>query len=78
MKRTNNNDAMNEHNRMVVALLNSQLGISKQQLDALSQKSYTDAEVLAALGLDEEGTNKYIKESTASKSVLESINQGWR
>ena len=78
MRRTNNNDAMNEHNRMVVALLNSQLGVSKQQLDVLSQKSYTDAEALAALGLGEEGQKRYIQESTASKAVLESINKGWR
>ena len=77
MRRTNNNDAMNEHNRMIVGLLNSQLGVSKQQLDALTQKSYTDAEALAALGLDEEGQKRYIQESTASKSVMESINKGW-
>lgn len=78
MKRTNNNDALNEHNRMIVGLLNSQLGISKQQLDVLSQKSYSDAEVLAALDLDEEGQARYIKESMAAKSTMESINKGWR
>ena len=42
MKRTNNNDTIEKHNQMIVGLLQSQLGVSKEQLDVLSQKTYED------------------------------------
>lgn len=78
MKRTNNNDAMNEHNRMVVGLLNSQLGISKQQLDVLMQSTYSDIEAMDAANLPEAIKENYKYTANAVKATLDSANQGWR
>ena len=77
MKRTNNNDTIEKHNQMIVGLLQSQLGVSKEQLDVLSQKTYEDAEALAALGVDEATQQKYIQEATVSKAAMNSITNGW-
>lgn len=77
MKRTNNNEVLNDHNKMIVGLLKSQLGVSKDQLDLLSQQTYSDVDALAALGLNEEGQKRYINEATASKAAVSSINEGW-
>lgn len=77
MKRTNNNDIINEHNKTIVGIMKAQLGVSKEQLDVLSQKAYTGADALAALGADEEIQNKYIQESTIATSALSSINSSW-
>lgn len=77
MKRTNNNDIINEHNKTIVGIMKAQLGVSKEQLDALSQKAYTGADALAALGADEKIQNKYIQESTIATSALSSINSSW-
>lgn len=77
MKRTNNNDTIEKHNQMIVGLLQSQLGVSKEQLDVLSQKTYEDADALAALGVDEATQQKYIQEATASKAAMDSITNGW-
>lgn len=77
LKRTNNNDAINEHNRMVVGLLNSQLGVSKEQLDALTQTTYSDMEAMRAAGVGEEAIENYKTSSNVTKTALESINKGW-
>lgn len=77
MKRTNNNDTIEKHNQMIVGLLQSQLGVSKEQLDVLSQKTYEDAEALAMLGVDQATQEKYIQEATASKAAMDSIAAGW-
>lgn len=77
LKRTNNNEVLNDHNKMIVGLLKSQLGVSKDQLDLLSKQTYSDVDALAALGLDEEGQQRYIDEATASKTAVSSINEGW-
>ena len=77
MKRTNNNDVIEKHNQMIVGLLQSQLGVSKEQLDVLSQKTYEDADALAALGVDQATQQRYIQEATASKAAMDSITNGW-
>ena len=51
MKRTNNNDTIEKHNQTIVGLLKSDLGISKEQLDALSQIAYGSAEDKSAIGM---------------------------
>lgn len=77
MKLTNNNEVLNDHNRMIVGILKSQLGVSKEQLDVLSKQTYSDADALAALGVDQATQNRYIKEASVSKSALSSINESW-
>lgn len=78
MKRTNNNDALNEYNQRIVGILNSIEGISKDQLDALSKTNYDTADALAALGLDETGQKKFLNESSAIEAVLTDQNSAWR
>lgn len=77
MKLTNNNDALAKHNKTVVGLLKSQLGVSKDQLDQMSQQTYDAADALAALGADSNTTEKYINESTYTTAALDSIQSGF-
>jgi len=78
MKRTNNNDALNEYNQTIVGILNSIEGISKDQLDALSKTNYDTADALAALGLDKTGQKRFLKQSEAVGAVLTDVNSTWR
>lgn len=77
MKQTNNNEALEEHNQRIVGLLKSQLGVSKEQLDALSQQNYTAVEALTALGKDQETIDRYLDESGAVTGALSSINESY-
>ena len=77
MKRTNNNDAITEHNKTIVGILKSIDGVSKEQLNALTQVNYGTADALAALGLDEEGQAKFLRESTSAEAALSSQNEAW-
>lgn len=77
MKQTNNNEALEEHNQRIVGLLKSQLGVSKEQLDVLSQQNYTAAEALTALGKDQDTIDRYLDESGAVTGALSSINESY-
>ena len=77
MKQTNNNEALEEHNQRIVGLLKSQLGVSKEQLDALSQQNYTAVEALTALGKDQDTIDRYLDESGAVTGALSSINESY-
>ena len=77
MKRTNNNDAITEHNKTIVGILKSIDGVSKEQLNALTQVNYGTADALAALGLDEEGQAKFLRESASAEAALSSQNEAW-
>ena len=77
MKQTNNNEALEEHNQRIVGLLKSQLGVSKEQLDVLSQQNYTAAEALTALGKDKDTIDRYLDESGAVTGALSSINESY-
>lgn len=54
MKRTNNTEMLEKHNQTIVGLLKSELGVSKEQLDALAQIAYGSVEDKAALGMSKE------------------------
>ena len=77
MKQTNNTEALEEHNQRIVGLLKSQLGVSKEQLDVLSQQNYTAAEALTALGKDQDTIDRYLDESGAVTGALSSINESY-
>lgn len=52
MKLTNNNELLTKHNQTIVGILKSQLGVSKEQLDALSVVAYGANDSKAALGMN--------------------------
>lgn len=72
MKRTNNNEALEKNNKTIVGLMKSQLGVSKDQLDALSKIAYTSANDLSAIGMSDEAQAAYIPTTQASGAVLSS------
>lgn len=65
MKRTNNNDILEKHNQTIVGLLKSELGVSKEQLDALSQIAYGSVEDKSAIGM----TDSAIKAQTSAMEI---------
>lgn len=87
MKRTNNNEVLNKQNQTIVGILKSELGVSKEQLDALSQIAYGSTEDKAAIGMtstaiDAQNTAMQavgavlsdMYGDTASKSIMQSMN----
>lgn len=76
MRNTNSYDMLDKHNKVIAGLLKAQLGVSKEQLDQMSQTVYSDADVIAALGGNAE---EYTKNSLAAGSVIDSITgtTGW-
>lgn len=73
MKRTNDYDMLDEHNKVITSLLKSQLGVSKEQLDALSQVAYGGMEDKAALGMSSEAIQAQAEASSAMGAVLTSM-----
>ena len=65
---------LDKHNRTITSLLKSQLGVSKEQLDALSQIAYTTVDDLAAIGMSQQAQEAFTKTNIASGAVLSSMN----
>lgn len=74
MKRTNDYEMLDKHNRTITSLLKSQLGVSKEQLDALSQIAYTTVDDLAAIGMSQQAQEAFTRTNIASGAVLSSMN----
>ena len=76
MKNTNDYDMLDKHNKTIAGLLKAQLGVSKEQLDKMSQTVYSDAEVIAALGGN---ADAYTRNSLAAGAVIDSVagTSGW-
>ena len=88
MKRTNNNEVLAKHNQTIVGLLKSELGVSKEQLDALSQIAYGSVEDKSALGMSTDAIDAQTEAmeiigaslssmfgDATSKKIMESFNQ---
>lgn len=73
MKLTNNNDALNNYNKTIVGLLKSDLGVSKEQLDALTQMATADQDKLLASGMSADTYAKYIEQYDTTGAVLKSM-----
>lgn len=73
MKLTNNNEAMSNYNKTIVGILKSDLGISKQQLDQLTQMATADQDALMASGMSAETYEKYLKQYDTAGAVLTSM-----
>lgn len=89
MKLTNNTDIINKHNRTVVGLLKSELGVSTDQLDALSDIAYGSADDKLSLGMTSSAvdaqnqalqvasaalTNMYGDNGDTAKAILNAFN----
>lgn len=70
MKRTNDYSSLQNHNKTVVALLRSQLGISKDQLSELAKIAYTSVTDLAASGMSAEAQQAYIDMSQVAGTAM--------
>lgn len=70
MKRTNNNDALNEHNKVVAGLLASSLDVSKEQLDALTKIAYQAEADLKALNMSDAAYANYEKANEVMGAAL--------
>lgn len=73
MKRTNTYDMLDKHNQTIVGLLNSGLGVSKDQLDALSQIAYSDNDSKLALGMSSEAVQAQDEALTSVTAALTPI-----
>ena len=66
MKRTNNFDELNNHNKTVVGLLKAELGVSREQLDKLAELTYKGSDSKLAIGMTQEAVS-------AQSSALETV-----
>ena len=73
MKKTNTYDMLDKHNQTIVGLLNSGLGVSKDQLDALSQIAYSDNDSKLALGMSSEAVQAQDEALTSVTAALTPI-----
>lgn len=73
MKRTNDYDMLDEHNKIITGLLQSQLGVSKEQLDALSVVAYGGMADKSALGMSSDAVQAQAQASSAMGAVLTSM-----
>ena len=73
MKRTNDYDMLDEHNKTITGLLKSQLGVSKEQLDALSEIAYGGMEDKSALGMSTDAIQAQAEASTVMGAVLSNM-----
>lgn len=73
MKKTNTYDMLDKHNQTIVGLLNSGLGVSKDQLDVLSQIAYSDNDSKLALGMSSEAVQAQDEALTSVTAALTPI-----
>ena len=72
MKLTDNSTALSNHNKTIVGLLKSDLGVSREQLDALTQMAASDQDSLMASGMSADTYAKYLDQYTTIGAVLSS------
>ena len=72
MKNTNSYDMLDEHNKTIVGLLTSQLGVSRDQLDELTQMALNDLDALDAININSDVLDKYREGYTVTGAALRS------
>lgn len=73
MKRSNNPEIIANHNKTVVGLLKSQLGVSKDQLDKLSKIAYESTDSKAAIGMSPEAITAQSEALVTSGNALSAL-----
>lgn len=85
-RRTNNNDLLNQVNNTIATLLNTEIGLSKEQLNVLVQQSADSANMLSYLGNGQAYTqmlngSAYLEKNygqgagTAAQAILQDLEQ---
>lgn len=72
MKRTNDYTMLDKHNKTIVGLLNAQLGVSKESLDAMTQINTNTANTLYDMGYSTEQVQRFEQDTTAMGAALTS------
>ena len=72
MKRTNDYTMLDKHNKTIVGLLNAQLGVSKESLDAMTQINTNTANTLYDMGYSAEQVQRFEQDTTAMGAALTS------
>lgn len=70
MKRTNDYTMLDKHNKTIVGLLNAQLGVSKESLDAMSQINTNTANTLYDMGYSTDQVQRFEQDTTAMGAAL--------
>ena len=70
MKRTNDYDMLDKHNKTIVGILKSNLGISAEQLDALTTIAYSSNETMSAIGMSKETISAVNQASLTGAATL--------
>jgi murein DD-endopeptidase MepM/ murein hydrolase activator NlpD len=73
MKLTNNSDTISKYNRTMVGLMKSQLGLSADQLSALSEIAYGSTEDKLALGMTADAVEAQNEALSIGGSALEAM-----
>ena len=73
IKRTNDYDMLDDHNKTITSILQAQLGVSREQLDVISQSALSNVDALAGLGLSPEVQGNFIDTYTKSQAALTSL-----
>lgn len=72
MKRTNDYTMLDKHNKTIVGLLNAQLGVSKESLDAMTQINTNTANTLYDMGYSTDQVQRFEQDTTAMGAALTS------
>lgn len=70
MKRTNDYDMLDEHNKTITGILQAQLGVSREQLDIMSQEALASMDALAAAGVSPEAQETFRNQYVAMEASL--------
>lgn len=70
MKRTNDYDMLDEHNKTITGILQAQLGVSREQLDIMSQEALANMDALAAAGVSAEVQGTFRNQYVAMEAAL--------
>ena len=73
MKRTNDYTMLDKHNKTIVGLLNAQLGVSKEQLDTMTQTALDTTDKLYAMGYSSDSLEKLQRDTLVMSSALSSV-----
>lgn len=76
MKRTNDYDMLDEHNKVITGLLKAQLGVSKEQLDRITQALFSENETMSAIGMSSDAIKAVNTAGLIGASVLSGKNIG--
>lgn len=77
MKRSGDNDLSNKWNKIIVGLLNSQLNLSKEELDNLTKSNLELGDQLYSMGMSNDVVNSFVEDNMAvTGSISSALGEG--